>query len=164
MTTKDHTERQDQRNHLTLSRFCWSAGNANVVWNHTTKENSFCLIIFTLMKKPEIIAIKISTAWKHTASFMKLVRHKLSNGNLHWHWDQYSFALIWHYRKIEASLNEKLLVDERWWDRHSEKAKKERESKKFCDHEKIFDRWAYDDELRKIIKDIDDREKAKNLS
>lgn len=164
VTEKDHSERSSQRNHLTLSRLCWSAGNANVVWNHTTKEKNLCLITLTLMKKPEIIAIKISIAWKHTAQFMRLVRHKLWNGNLHWNWDQYSFALIRHFREVEATLNDKLLVDERWWDRHSEKAKKERESKRFCEHEKIFDRWAYDDELREIIKSIDDREKAKNLS
>lgn len=113
------------------------------------------------MKKPEIIAIKIWTAWKHTAVFLKLVRHKLDNGNLSWSWDSYCFPLIAHYRKTEDALNDKLLVDERWWDRHSEAAKQAQMEKKFTEHSSLFNKYAYDEEIRALIKEIDLMEKQK---
>lgn len=116
------------------------------------------------MKKPEIIAIKIGTAWKHTVVFLKLVKHKLDNGNLSWEWDSYSFAIINHFRATEAKLNEKLLVDERGWDRHSISAKQSQIAKRFTEHAVLFDKYAYDQEIREIIKWVDEKEKSKILS
>lgn len=51
----------------------------------------------------------------------------------------------------------KLHTDERGGDRHSEAAKTARFQKKFVADPLWFNKYRYDDEIRKIIKDIDEK-------
>lgn len=106
------------------------------------------------MKKEIEISLKIAQAWKRSVVFMKLVKHKLGNKNLHGEWDRYSFAIIWHYRTTELKLLAQIGSDDRGGDRKS----KEYRENKFREQRKIFDKYTYDDELRAIIVRIDSEE------
>lgn len=100
------------------------------------------------MTKEKVIQKQIRLAWGRTAVFLKLVRHKSFNWNLPWPYDTYAYTIINHFRKVEANLNSQINEDKRWWDRRS---------KNFVPkgNQKIFDQFAYDEEIREIIKSID---------
>lgn len=57
----------------------------------------------------------------------------------------------------------KLNTDERGGDRHSEAAKKARIEKKFVADPLWFNKYRYDDQIRKIIKDIDEKSQNEKI-
>lgn len=165
LSKKDHFQRWHKSNDMKITWLWWYACNAVLVRDCTKEKNSSSFLISHPMKKERLISLKISQSWKRTAVFLKLVRHKLDNGHLSWTWDQYSFALIGHYRKTEWSLLEEIHKEEtRWWDRHSQEYKSHILNNPMREKKKIFNKYEFDNELRKIITDIDSREKEQNLS
>jgi len=57
----------------------------------------------------------------------------------------------------------KLKTDERGGDRHSEAAKAARLQKKFVADPLWFNKFRYDDEIRKIIKEIDEKSQSEKI-
>lgn len=104
------------------------------------------------MKKDALIQYKISQAWKRTVVFMKLLRHKKANGHLVWEYDDYVFAIIWHFRNTENALLKETYKDERWGDRKSDEFRKQKllEGKRVA-----FNKYEYDNQVRAIIKKIE---------
>lgn len=104
------------------------------------------------MKKETLTQHKITQAWKRTAVFLKLIRHKKANGNLKWEYDDYVYAISWHYRDTENILIKESYKDERWGDRKSQWFKEWRilEWKRI-----VFNKYEYDNQIRAIIKKIE---------
>lgn len=57
----------------------------------------------------------------------------------------------------------KLNTDERGGDRHSEAAKAARSEKKFVSDSLWFNKYKYDDELRELIKRIDEKVQSEKI-
>lgn len=112
------------------------------------------------MKKEIEVWLKISQAWKRTVVFMKLVRHKTLNGTLHWEYDEYSFAIIGHYRDLEIKLMHDARNDERWGDRKS----KQYLDNPYRNKKRAFEKYEFDEEIRDIIKKIDEKAQKENVS
>ena len=105
--------------------------------------------------KSRMLEFNKANAFRRVLSFYKLVRHKIVNGNLPWEYRDYAIPLLAHYKKIESLIEKEKRTDRRWWDRKSPDYKAHLQTPIF-----VFNRHAFSDELRQIVKETEEKIKT----